>query len=206
MTPSNSPFGKNLKSLATRLTLWMRPKREEKEERKEAKEPEDVIVKPIATTPKPKTIRSPRVQSKPALMAAPVDEEEAKAKIAKAIEERIKPVQKQQAPLSENLVGKTTNVTIHGKKHTLMIRTDSLFIDAQKYIVSAGGGALGADVELDILQVTQAGNSLTLRAGAFGKEGTVTLEEQNLQDLIQGKTCKLSTDNHLTFEIARNSY
>lgn len=223
MPNTPSPLGRNLKSVATYLTRWMRakPAPKEKEMEKETEEPKEII-----KIQKPKAIRS-RSLPKIELAPDPIEEEVTKAKVAKAIKERIAPASiaatkkevqsldstenqhvnpKPQTVTGENLLGKTVDITINNKSHTLMPRTDSLFIDAQKYIVSAGGGALGADVELDILEVRYAQKELTLRAGAFGKQGTVTLQDSDLHDLLQGKTCKVITDNNLTFEIARSSY
>jgi hypothetical protein len=112
-------------------------------------------------------------------------------------------------PENKNIVGQMLEITVQNKKHSLMIRTDSLYLDSQKYIVCAGGGALGSDVELDILECKRVGGTLMLRAGAFGKDATVrwteTEAEEALEQMLKGRTGKYSTERGM-FEIKRSNY
>lgn len=223
MSPSNSPLGKNLRSLAGKLTLWMKPKQKAVPQKKELIEvpqevPEKAIrspkaasvpvakikpQKPVRAHPLPKVIISePEPQPEPEPAPAPVIEKIKAEPVGDLLSA---------FPDTKNLVGQPPlDFTLDGKNHSLMIRTDSMFLDAQKYLILAGGGALGSDVELDILELKRDGDAVTLRAGAFGKEATVSWNETEwsavLDTLLRGKTCKATTDKGQTLEIARNNY
>lgn len=212
MTPNNSPLGRHIKSVATYLTRWMRVAKKETEvpEVTDVKAEEVAVPKQRVVTPVKTRAARPAPKKKPTIIAEPEPEPEPKSESHPSISTPATGILVT-FPDAKNLVGQPeVSFTLNDKKHTLMARADSIFIDAQKYLVSAGGGALGADVELDILDFKRIGNMLMLRAGAFGKEGTVMRTEKELEAdlemLLKGKLCKLTTDKNLTFEIARNTY
>lgn len=226
MTSSPSPFGKHLKSVATYLTRWVRSKPETKKNHEEPtptsrpelhgkREIKEVVKPSIA----PVAVRAKRVPvakkitpvEKPSIAAEP-------APLPHTQEVSAEPMQKKEEAhgillsfsAEKNLVGQSLDLVIGGKKHNLIIRTDSLFLDAQKYVVTASGGALGADVELDILDCRRNGNQLSLKAGAFGKDATIVWTEKETEELFEhlllGKACKYKTDRGQTLEIKRNNY
>ena len=91
-----------------------------------------------------------------------------------------------------------------------MIRPDCLFIDAQKYILSSIGGALGAEMQLDILEVVHTGGYFKIRAGAFGKDTTIEADEHELEKMLEtllsGRTYKVTDRIGQAVEIERSSY
>ncbi len=225
MADTPTPFGKHLKSVATYLTRWVR-----------SKPKPDVVekkVQPIVLKTEPSIPESPKRRAVTSVATRANRAPAAKKEIAQkeeVIEEEPLPIEVKAETIEEkteknteaatgillsfpegkNLVGQSVDMKVGGKTHNLIIRTDSLFLDAQKHIVSASGGALGADVELDILDCVRSGNTLTLKVGAFGKDATMLWTESEWEDVIEmllrGKTCKCKTDRGQTLEIKRNNY
>ncbi len=214
MTPPSSPFGRPLKSLAVQLTRWMKPK-VKKSDVTDGTEGADVPdTKPVESVkPKPKAIRS-RPLPKPVMVAEP------EPAVEPEIEVEEEPETKASSPVSDllssfpenkNLVGQTEVIfTLGGKKHALMVRTDCIYLDAQKYLVSANGGALGGDVELDILDFKRAGDTVTMKVGAFGKDVSIAMNTDEtaamFELMLKGKTSKHTADRGQVIEITRNNY
>lgn len=224
MTKRNSPIGRSLKSLTTQLTRWMRP-RKKAQEVTEVTDGTEVIAKAMPAKeikPKPKVIRSrpapkpkaePIIKEKPIIIAAPEPEPE-----PDVVEAKPEPVSDgpasallQSFPENKNLVGQTEVMfTLEDKKHALMIRTDCMYLDAQKYIITASGGALGGDVELDILECKRTNDTLSLKIGAFGKDVIIHLNSDEaaamFERLLKGKTSKHTAERGQAIEITRNNY
>jgi len=228
MTKQNSSIGRSLRSLTTQLTRWMRPRKKVTEVAEVTNETEGVAkVKPVTEVkPKPKVIRSrpapkpkiePIVKEEPIIIAesfVPQDKPDLPADAAAEEGPDLRsPISDllQSFPENKNLVGQTEVIfTLDDKKHSLMIRTDCMYLDAQKYLVSANGGALGGDVELDILECKRAGHTLMLKVGAFGKDVTISLNSDEtaamFELLLKGKTSRHTADRGQVIEITRNNY
>lgn len=214
-----SPIGRSLKSLTTQLTRWMRPGKKVKEVAEVTDVTEVVAeVKPITEIkPKPKVIRSrptpkpkaePIIKKEPIIIAEPEPEPtpEPEPDHRSSISGLL-----QSFPENKNLVGQTEVMfTLEDKKHALMIRTDCMYLDAQKYVITASGGALGGDVELDILECKRTNDTLSLKIGAFGKDVIIHLNSDEaaamFERLLKGKTSKHTAERGQAIEIARNNY
>lgn len=226
MTNKKTHFGPTLKSLATQLTRWMRPRKKVTEVEEVPNGTEVVAkIKPITTIkPKQKVIRSrpaPKPKEEPIIVPESfVSQDKPDLPAVATAEEGPQTQPDHRSPVSDiltsfpentNLVGQTEVMfTLDDKKHSLMIRTDSMYLDAQKYIVTANGGALGGDVELDILECSRTGNTLILKVGAFGKDVTLTLDASDAKHmfelLLKGKTSKHAAERGQMIEITRNNY
>lgn len=232
MTHKKTNLGRSLKSLTTQLTRWMRPGKKVQEVT-EVTDGTEVIAKAMPAKeikPKPKVIRSrptpkpkaePVIKEKPIIIDVPVPVTAPKTETETepdVVEAKPEPVSDgpasallQSFPENKNLVGQTEVMfTLEDKKHALMIRTDCMYLDAQKYIITASGGALGGDVELDILECKRTNDTLSLKIGAFGKDVIIHLNSNEaaamFERLLKGKTSKHTAERGQAIEIARNNY
>jgi outer membrane biosynthesis protein TonB len=150
-----------------------------------------------AKKPEPKTVKSP--------VAAP------------AAVKKTKPETKnegilQSIPDNLNLVGgKFVPFTMKGKNHTIKVTSDSMFIDSKKFQISAvGAGPFGGNVSLSIHEAKRTGSTFMFRAGAYGKEGTVSAGEADLEaileKLLSGRTYETKTKEGQRIEISSSNY
>lgn len=111
-------------------------------------------------------------------------------------------------PQDQNIVGaRAFPFVFEEREHTIQFRGDGLFLDGLKYKLLAE--AL-SEMELSLLGVTREGFVLTIRAGTWGRELTLTANAQHIDDMLHAllgnRPFATQSDDGMTLRIERQMY
>ena len=118
----------------------------------------------------------------------------------------------EQLPEGTNLVSKGEfPFALQEKNHAIAFKSDGLYLDGIKYILSAvDASPIGTEAPLGLVAVERKGPNLTIHVGSFGDESMLQWTEPVLKSLLilllSGRTYQAITDRHQTVEIARQMY